>query len=88
MAIYAFYPAAEHLRRPDGIGFILAEGADAAAARVTAQQLVGGASITAFTSVLIGAGMQAVAAQGLPVGAANGTVWPTLTRGGSPLTPS
>lgn len=87
MAIYAFYPAAEHLRRPDGIGFILAEGADDVAARVVAQQLVGGLSIAAFASVLVGAGMQPVAAQGLPVGDVNGTVWPTLTRGGSPLIP-
>lgn len=85
MAIYAFYPATEHLRRPDGIGFILAEGADTNAARLVAQQLVGGPSIASFTSVLIGAGIQPVAAQGLPVGAANGTTWPKLTRGGSPL---
>lgn len=85
MPIYAFYPASEHLRRPDGIGFILAEGADANAARTVAQQLVGGPSIAAFTSAVIGAGMQPVAAQGLPVGAANGMAWPKLTRGGSPL---
>jgi primase-polymerase (primpol)-like protein len=28
MAIYAFYPNATHQRRSDGIGFVLAEGAD------------------------------------------------------------
>lgn len=86
MAIYAFYPAAPHLRRPDGIGFVLAEGADATAARAIAQALVvGGGSIADFTTVLVGAGMEPVAVEGLPVGSKSGTTWPKLTRGGNTL---
>lgn len=85
MAVYAFFPAAEHLRRSDGIGFILAEGADEASARSAAQQLVGGQSIERFTAALIGPGVQPVAVQGLPVGEPSGTTWPVLTRGGGRL---
>jgi hypothetical protein len=85
MAIYAFYPNAEHLRRPDGVGFILAEGADANAARAAAQALVGGPSIADFTAVVIGAGVEPVAVQGLPVGSKAGNTWPRLSRGGSTL---
>lgn len=61
MAIYAFFPAVENLRRPDGIGFVLAEGADASSARAVAQALVGGPSIENFTAVQIGAGVAPVA---------------------------
>jgi hypothetical protein len=82
MAIYAFYPNAAHLRRPDGIGFILAEGADENAARDAAQALVGGQSIADFAAVPITAGVDAVAVQGLPVGARGQMTWPLLTRGG------
>jgi hypothetical protein len=82
MAIYAFYPNATHLRRSDGIGFIMAEGADEASARETAQALVGGTSIADFAAVEVGAGIPAVAVQGLPVGARAQTTWPLLTRGG------
>lgn len=82
MAIYAFYPAASHLRRPDGIGFILAEGADEAAARSAAQSLVGGKSIAEFAAVQVAAGIEPVAVQGLPVGERSGTTWPRVTRGG------
>lgn len=85
MAVYAFFPAAENLRRPDGIGFIIAEGADATAARAVAQSLVGGPSIEKFTAVVVGAGVDAVAVQGLPVGARNRSTWPKLTRGGDYL---
>lgn len=85
MPIFAFYPNAEHIRRPDGIGFILAEGADANAARAVAQTLVGNPSISDFTAVVVSAGIEPVAVQGLPVGAKTGTNWPKLTRGGSPL---
>lgn len=88
MALYAFFPAAENLRRPDGIGFIIAEGADAAAARTVAQTLVDGPSIDKFTAVAIGAGIDAVAVQGLPVGAPNRSTWPKLTRGGNFLNPA
>lgn len=85
MAIYAFFPAAEHLRRPDGIGFILAEGADEPTARAVAQKLVGGNSIAGFTAALVAPGVQPVAVQGLPVGRPSGTTWPRLTRGGGTL---
>lgn len=82
MAIYAFYPAASSLRRSDGIGFVLAEGADEASARAAAQALVGGPSIEGFSAVQVAAGIQPVAVQGLPVGAKSGTTWPSVTRGG------
>lgn len=82
MAIFAFYPAASHLRRADGIGFVMAEGADEDAARAAAQALVGGTSIDDFTAVTVAAGIQPVAVQGLPVGGRDGSAWPKLTRGG------
>lgn len=82
MAIYAFYPSTENLRRPDGIGFILAEGADVTSARNAAQALVGGPSITNFTAVQVGAGVPPVAVQGLPVGTFSQSAWPNITRGG------
>lgn len=85
MTIFAFFPAFEHLRRADGIGFILAEGSDEPAARAVAQALVGGQSIAQFTAAPIGAGVAPVAVQGLPVGAATGSTWPRLTRGGSTI---
>jgi hypothetical protein len=82
MAIFAFFPASPNLRRTDGIGFILAEGADATSARVVAQALVGGPSIADFTAVTIAAGLAPVAVQGVPVGAKSQSTWPTVTRGG------
>lgn len=82
MAIFAFYPAASHLRRPDGIGFALAEGADEATARAAAQSLVGGTSIDDFTAVEIATGFEPVAVQGLPVGGNSQATWPNVTRGG------
>lgn len=82
MAIFAFYPATPNLRRADGIGFVLAEGADEAAARAVAQALVGGQSISGFTAVTVAAGVQPVAVQGVPVGNRSGTTWPNVTRGG------
>ena len=85
MAIFAFFPASEHLRRSDGVGFILAEGADETTARTVAQALVGGQSIAQFTAAPIGPGVAPVAVQGLPVGAATGPTWPRLTRGGGPI---
>ncbi len=83
MSVFAFFPASSHLRRADGIGFVLADGVDVAAARETAQQLVGGSSISEFSAIEIAAGVDPVAVQGLPVGAPNRTTWPKLTRGGS-----
>lgn len=82
MPIFAFYPAATHLRRSDGIGFVLAEGADVASARASAQALVGGTSIDEFTAVAITAGVAPVAVQGAPVGARSQSTWPNMTRGG------
>jgi hypothetical protein len=82
MAIFAFYPAASHQRRSDGIGFVLAEGADEAAARNAAQALVGGTSIAEFAAVPITSGIEPVAVQGLPVGERSGSTWPKVTRGG------
>ena len=85
MPVFAFYPAASNLRRPDGIGFIVADGADEAAARAVAQALVGGTSVAGFTGVPIVPGIEPVAVQGLPVGGRNGATWPKVTRGGGVL---
>jgi hypothetical protein len=82
MAIYAFYPATPNLCRADGVGFVIAEGADAASARSVAQALVGGASIADFTAVQVAGGIAPVAVQGLPVGAKSQSTWPNVTRGG------
>lgn len=82
MAIFAFFPSTPNLRRSDGIGFVIAEGADASAARAVAQALVGGPSIADFTPVLIAAGIAPVAVQGVPVGAKSQATWPNVTRGG------
>ncbi len=82
MAIYAFYPAASHLLRSDGIGFVIAEGVDEVAARAVAQALAGGPSIAGFTAAPIVPGIEPVVVQGLPVGGRSGSVWPKLTRGG------
>lgn len=82
MAIYAFHPTIEINRRSDGIGFILAEGADEAAARAVAQALVGGRPLDGFAAIEIAPGVAPVAVQGLPVGAKDGTTWPRVTRGG------
>lgn len=82
MAIFSFFPTQAIDRRPDGIGFVLAEGADEAAARAVAQALVGGLPIAGWSAVPVEAGVQAVAVQGLPVGAKSGTTWPKVSRGG------
>lgn len=85
MAIFAFHPALEIDRRPDGIGFVLAEGVDEVAARAVAQTLVGGRSIALWSAVPIAAGVPAVAVQGAPVGAKSQATWPNVTRGGGVL---
>lgn len=82
MAIFAFHPALPIDRRPDGIGFVLAEGTDEAAARTAAQALVGGRSIAAWSAVPVVTGVPAVAVQGIPVGAKSQATWPNVTRGG------
>jgi hypothetical protein len=78
MAVFTLLPAAEHLRRTEGIGFILADGAEPASARMAAQQLIGGTSIQAFAGVPIG--VQPVAIQGLPVAEPSSTTWPRVTH--------
>lgn len=82
MAIYAFFPTTDIQRRTDGIGFVMAEGADAAAARAVAQALVGGPPIDGFAAIQISTGIAAVAVQGTPVGAKSQSTWPNVTRGG------
>jgi hypothetical protein len=85
MAIFAFYPAVDAHRRADGIGFVLAEGADEAAARSATDNLIGAPGITPWTAVEVTAGLDAVAIEGMPVGARNGSTWPTRTRGNRAL---
>lgn len=79
MAIFAFHPAPSD-RRADGIGFIITEGADEAAARAVAANLVGAPGIDAWTGVPITAGMDPVAVEGLPVGTPDNGTWPDRTR--------
>jgi hypothetical protein len=87
MAVFAFHPTKDIDRRADGVGFVLAEGADEASARAAAQALIGGQSIEGFAAVEVGAGVPAVAVQGLPVGGPDQGTWPKLTRGGGFLNP-
>ena len=88
MAVFAFHPIKDIDRRADGVGFLLAEGDDEAAARAAAQRLVGGLSIDRFAAVEVGAGVPPVAVQGLPVGGPDQGTWPKLTRGGGFLSPA
>lgn len=80
MAIFAFHPINEADRRADGIGFILAEGTDEAAARSAAARLIGAPGIEAWAGVSVTTGIDALAVQGLPVGAPDNVTWPTCTR--------
>lgn len=82
MATYAYYPPADIHRRADGVGFILAQGTDQAAARAPAQAIVGGGYIDAVAAVEIAPGATPVAVQGLPVGSRGSPTWPHLIRGG------
>lgn len=85
MAIFAFHPAAPADRRADGIGFIITEGADEAAARVAAAHMIGAPGIDTWAAVAIGAGMDPVAVEGLPVGTPDNGTWPERTRANNAL---
>jgi hypothetical protein len=80
MAIFAFHPTNQVDRRADGIGFIITEGADEAAARAAAAHMIGAPGIDTWAAVPIGAGMDPVAVEGLPVGAPDNGTWPDRTR--------
>lgn len=80
MAIFAFHPANQADRRADGIGLIIAEGADEAAARASAADMVGAPGIDAWAAVPVTAGIDPVAVQGLPVGKPGNATWPDRTR--------
>jgi hypothetical protein len=84
MAIFAFHPTPSN-RRADGIGFVLAEGADEASARASAASLIGAPSLSGWAGVSIGAGLAPVAVEGLPVGALGNPTWPDRTRGNRAL---
>lgn len=85
MAIFAFYPTAQAHRRADGIGFVMADGADAAAARANAAALIGAPGIEAWAAVEVTGGLDAVAVEGLPVGSPSSSTWPNRTRGNRAL---
>lgn len=85
MAIFIFHPANHADRRADGIGFVLAEGADEAAARASAAAMVGAPGIDAWAAVSVAAGIDPVAVQGLPVGKPNNPTWPKRTRADAAL---
>lgn len=80
MAIFAFHPIDQVGRRPDGIGFILAEGGDESAARAVAAGMIGAPGINNWAAVPVVAGMSAVAVEGLPVGRPGNSTWPDRTR--------
>lgn len=80
MAVFIFHPANHADRRADGIGLVLAEGLDEAAARSAAAHMIGAPSIDAWSAVPVGAGIDPVAVQGLPVGKPGNETWPERTR--------
>ncbi|WJY19249.1 hypothetical protein QQS45_03170 [Alteriqipengyuania flavescens] len=80
MAIFIFHPANHADRRADGIGFVLAEGADEAAARASAGAMIGAPGIDGWSAVPVSAGIDPVAVQGLPVGKPGNATWPDRTR--------
>lgn len=80
MAVFIFHPANHIDRRADGIGFVLAEGADEATARASAAAMVGAPGIDAWSAVPVGAGIDPVAVQGQPVGKPGNATWPDRTR--------
>jgi hypothetical protein len=80
MAIFAFHPIDQADRRADGIGFILTEGADEAAARAAAAHMVGAPGIDRWSAVPVAPGIDPVAVQGLPVGKPGNGTWADRTR--------
>ena len=80
MAIFIFHPINHADRRADGIGFVLAEGADEATARADAAAMLGAPGIDAWAGVPVEAGVDPVAVQGLPVGRPGNATWPQRTR--------
>ena len=80
MAVFIFHPATHADRRADGIGFVLAEGTDEASARASAAAMIGAPGIDAWSAVPVGAGIDPVAVQGLPVGKPGNATWPDRTR--------
>ena len=85
MAVFIFHPANHADRRADGIGFVLAEGTDEASARASAAAMIGAPGIDAWSAVPVGAGIDPVAVQGLPVGKPGNATWPDRTRGNARL---
>ena len=85
MAIFAFHPSVPAHRRADGIGFVVAEGADEASARDAASAMVGSPGIDEWAAVPIEAGMDPVAVEGLPVGKPGNGTWADRTRGNRAL---
>ncbi|ADZ70139.1 hypothetical protein [Polymorphum gilvum] len=85
MPTYAFYAAREEQRRADGLNFAVASGTTPAAARVTAETLLGEPNALAnWVSVDLAAAPAAFVA-GRPVGARGQSIWPDIDRGGSYL---
>jgi len=85
MAVFIFHPANQSDRRADGIGFVLTEGADEATARASAAAMIGAPDIDPWSAVPVGAGIDPVAVQGLPVGKPGNETWPDRTRGNRAL---
>lgn len=87
MPTYAIFPTQDHLRRPDGIGFACVTAADANAARARVAVLMDepAANFAQWGAVDLATMVAPFVVQGNPVGPANQTQFPTLTRGGDRL---
>jgi hypothetical protein len=85
MATFAFYPASQNQWRSDGLNFAVAVGANAAAARVVAESLIGEPDALVAWNAVDLTSAPAAFVHGLPVGSRSQSVWPSLDRGGSSL---
>src|SRR3546814_11675499 len=87
MSTFVFYADQQHKMRADGRNTVIAEGADANAARLIGEALLGSpGALAKFAVVDISASFPAFTVEGFrPVGARSQDVWPTITRGGDSL---
>ncbi|MEN3971585.1 hypothetical protein WJS89_02775 [Sphingomicrobium sp. XHP0235] len=85
MGIYVFYADGQAERRADCRNTVVASGADEAEARAAAETLTGGeGSLRSFTAVELTEALPPFTVEGhKPVGRANQSTWPTITRGGN-----
>ena len=87
MTTFVFYADEPSKRRADGRNTVIAQGADASAARAVAEALIGEpGAFAVFRAVDVSAAAPAFVVEGRsPVGSRNQIIWPTVTRGGDLL---